>query len=166
MHCLRKAWVWANCGPLPLIYWVFVMPVLVCLLVSKHPVCGVHAAGRSCSMWLMQDTVPGQWVKGRFLGQDGQKYFASFSPVQHKGIFYSRSHQLSFCKIVSLWCRWKGILTNADPVLILTAFTCRHEVACSAWWGRDDCQLFSCSLSCWHSSEAWNGACSKQRRGC
>lgn len=42
-------------------------------------------------------------MKGRFLGQDGEKYFASFSQVKHKGTVYSRFHQSSFCKIVSLF---------------------------------------------------------------
>lgn len=32
---------------------------------------------------------------------------------------------------------------NADPVLILTDFICRHEVARSVLVDRDDCQLFS-----------------------
>lgn len=82
VHCLRKAWVGANCGPLPLIYWVFVMPVLVCLLVSKQPVCRVH--GRIWSVWLTQDTVPDQWVaghalwKGDSLGKMGKSILPAF----------------------------------------------------------------------------------------
>lgn len=53
--------------------------------------CYKRVSGRGCS------------VKGRFLGQEGEKYFASFSQVKHKGMVYSRFHESSFCKIVSLF---------------------------------------------------------------
>ena len=40
------------------------MPVSVCLLVGKHPVCRVHAVRSSRSMGWMQDTVTGERVAG------------------------------------------------------------------------------------------------------
>lgn len=52
--------------------------------VSKHPVCRVHAVGRSCSMSLLRDTVPGQWGagdalwKGDSLGKMGKSILPAF----------------------------------------------------------------------------------------